>query len=332
MPDARVPAPGPAPALEQRPLGRSGIVASRVALGCGNFGGVGSAPAFFGQGVPRDEAERLLDAALDLGITLLDTADAYGGGRSEEWIGGWLARRGPGTRERVRITTKVFNPMDEGADGGLAPARVKRQLESSLRRLGVDEVDLYLVHEPDPAVPLAETLGAFDELVAAGKVRAYGVSNVDAAYLREALAAGSPVLVQNSYSLLDRRDEADVIPLCVEHGLAYSPFGPLAGGWLTGKYRRGAAFPAGSRMTMRPEPYTHLVADRVFDLVEGLGREAAALGVSAAGLAFAWLLAQPHVATVVSGPGRVEHLAPVREAAALALPDSVRDTLGALFA
>ena len=302
------------------------------ALGCGNFGGVGSAPAFFGQGVPRDEAFRLMDAALDLGMTLFDTADAYGGGRSEQWIGEWLAARGSAVRERIQITTKVFNPMDDGADGGLAPARVRRQLDSSLARLGVERVDFYLVHEPDPQVPLADTLAVFAELVAAGKVGAYGVSNVDASYLRESLALGMPCLVQNSYSLLDRRDEAELLPLCAAHGLGYTPFGPLAGGWLTGKYRRGEGFPAGSRMTLRPEPYTHLLAGSVYDAIEGLEARARDHGVSAAGLALAWLQAQPLVTSVVTGPGRAEHLAPVAEALSITLSPGERDEIGALFA
>ncbi len=317
--------------MEQRALGQGGVRVSRVALGCGNFGGVGSAPEFFGQGVSRGEAFRLLDTACELGLTLFDTADAYGGGRSEEWIGDWLATKSAATREQVILSTKVFNPMAAGADRGLAPVRVRRQLDSSLARLRVERVDLYLLHEPDPETPLAETLGTFDELVTAGKIGAYGVSNVDGTYLREALAVGSPSFVQNSYSLLDRRDEHDVLPLCAAHGLGYTPFGPLAGGWLTGKYRRGQSFPAGSRMTLRPEPYGHLVAERVFAGVEQLEAAAAEVGVSAAALALAWLLAHPQVTAIVSGPGRAEHLEPVREALALALAPAERERIGSFF-
>ena len=317
--------------MEQRALGQGGVRVSRVALGCGNFGGVGSAPEFFGQGASRAEAFRLLDTACELGLTLFDTADAYGGGRSEEWIGDWLATKSAATREQVILSTKVFNPMAAGADRGLAPARVQRQLDSSLARLRVERVDLYLLHEPDPETPLAETLGTFDELVTAGKIGAYGVSNVDGRYLREALAVGSPSFVQNSYSLLDRRDDKDILPLCAVHGLGYTPFGPLAGGWLTGKYRRGQPFPAGSRMTQRPEPYGHLVAERVFAGIEQLEAAAAEVGVSAAALALAWLLAHPQVTAIVSGPGRAEHLEPVREALALALDPGERERIGSFF-
>jgi aryl-alcohol dehydrogenase-like predicted oxidoreductase len=299
----------------------------QVVLGCGNFGGIGSAPAFFGKGETKEQAFALLDAAWELGLDWFDTADAYGGGRSEAWIGEWIAATG----NRPRITTKTFNPMDTGHDWGLAPERVRRQLDSSLQRLGVDRVDVYLAHEPDPAVPVAETLGAFEELRASGKVGAYGVSNFGAAELREALAAGSPALVQNSFSLLFRGDEDAVIPLCAAEGIAYQCFGPLAGGWLTGKYRRDAALPEGSRMTMRPEPYSHLDSEGVYSALDGLGEAAAARGVSMAGLALAWLLAHPGVTSIVVGPRTPAHLEPIREALALELSAAEHDEVGSLF-
>src|SRR5574337_3977 len=158
--------------MERRELGRSGIEVSRIALGCGNFGGIGSAPAFFGQGIPHDEAFRIMDAAWELGITTFDTADAYGGGRSETWIGEWLGARGPSAREAIAIETKTFNPMEPGADRGLSRARILRQLETSLNRLRVERVALYTAHDFDPGVPQEEPIRAFDELVRAGKVAA----------------------------------------------------------------------------------------------------------------------------------------------------------------
>jgi aryl-alcohol dehydrogenase-like predicted oxidoreductase len=290
--------------MERAYLG--GIPVSRVILGCGNFGGIGSAPELFGQGESLDEALALLDAAWDAGITTFDTADAYGGGRSETYLGEWLRSRRP---EGVVLSTKTFNPMEPGADHGLAPARVRRQVESSLRRLGVERVGLFLTHAWDDDVPYAETAGALDELVREGKIGAYGVSNVGGAELRDALAHGSPGWVQNSYSLLDRDAEGEVLPLCREHGLGFTPFSPLAGGWLTGKYRRAAAPPPGSRMTLRPGPYEHLKTDAVYTLLErleGLGDPAT--------LAFAWLFAQPGVTAVVVGPRSAEHLQPALRA------------------
>jgi aryl-alcohol dehydrogenase-like predicted oxidoreductase len=283
---------------------------SRIALGCGNFGGIGSAPEFFGQGLTEDEAFALMDAAWESGLTHFDTADAYGGGRSEQAIGRWIRARGV----RPEITTKTFNPMDEGADYGLAPERVARQLRSSLDRLGVDKADLYLAHDFDPVVPLEETFAAFRAAQDSNLIGAYGVSNFDVHQLAQALSKGEPKAIQNSYSLLDRQDETEVLPLCKENNVAYLAFGPLAGGWLTGKYRRGLPFPAGSRMTQRPEPYQGFLADATFDSLDRLAAIAANRGTSLAGLALAWLLADDRVTQVVIGPGRPEHLAPAAEA------------------
>jgi len=287
-----------------------GLSMARIALGCGNFGGVGSAPAFFGQGLTEDQAFELMDAAWAVGIGWFDTADAYGGGRSELAIGRWITSRGV----RPRLTTKTFNPMEADADHGLKPDRIARQLRSSLDRLGVDHVELYLAHDYDPDVPLTEAFGALRAAQAEGLIGGYGVSNFDAPQLAAALEAGSPQAVQNSYSLLARRDERDLLPLCAERGVAYLAFSPLAGGWLTGKYRRGAPYPAGSRMTQRPEPYQDFLADATFDALERLLQIAAGRGTSLAGLALGWLLAEDRVAQVVIGPGRPDHLAPVAEA------------------
>ena len=287
-----------------------GLTVSRIALGCGNFGGVGSAPEFFGQGLTEDQAFALMDAAWEAGIGWFDTADAYGGGRSERAIGRWMAARGV----RPRLTTKTFNPMEAGADHGLKPDRVARQLRSSLDRLGVGHVDLYLAHEYDPDVSLAETFGAFGTAQADGLIGAYGVSNFDAPQLTAALACGAPAAVQNSHSLLARQDERQVLPLCAGRGVAYLAFSPLAGGWLTGKYRRGAPYPAGSRMTQRPEPYTEFVTGPTFDALDRLQAIAAGRGTSLAGLALGWLLGDDRITQVVIGPGRPEHLTPAAEA------------------
>jgi aryl-alcohol dehydrogenase-like predicted oxidoreductase len=299
-----------------------GLIVERIALGCGNFGGVGSAPEFFGQGLTEDQAFGLMDAAWEAGLVHFDTADAYGGGRSEQAIGRWIRSRGV----RPRLTTKTFNPMQAGADHGLAPDRIARQLRSSLDRLGVDQVDLFLAHDYDPDVPLSETLGAFGAAQADGLIGAYGVSNFDARQLTAALAAGAPQAIQNSYSLLARQDEQGVLPLCAERGVAYLAFGPLAGGWLTGKYRPGVPYPAGSRMTQRPEPYQEFVAGRTFEALARLEAIAAGRGTSMAGLALAWLLADDRVAQIVIGPGRPEHLAPVAEALAHPLTPQERST------
>jgi aryl-alcohol dehydrogenase-like predicted oxidoreductase len=269
----------------------------------------------------------LMDAAWAMGITHFDTADAYGGGRSELAIGRWMSTQ----RVRPTITTKTFNPMAAGADDGLDPERIGRQLDSSLDRLGVDHVELYLAHDFDPRTPVQETINAFESLMAMGEIGAYGVSNFDAAQLETAIEAGNPQAIQNNRSLLERGDEADVLPLCAERGVAYAVFSPLAGGWLTGKYRRGEHFPGGSRMTQRPEPYEKLLNDRTFDALDQLGALGRERNMSMAGVALAWLLADERIAQVVIGPGRPEHLQPVAEALQNPLTNDERAWLDTIF-
>jgi len=279
-------------------------------------------PSLFGQGDTQEQAFEVLDAAYAAGLSWLDTADAYGGGRSETYIGEWIRSRRP---EGLRITTKTFSPMDEGEDHGLAPARVRRQIDTSLGRLGVERVDLYLAHAWDPHVPAAELAGVYDELVAVGKVVAYGLSNVDGPIFEEALGAGSFAAVQNSYSLLDRDVEADVLPRCSERGVGFQAFSPLCGGWLTGKYRRNEEPPEGSRMTLRGGSYEHLRTDGVFDALEELERRG-----DPATLALAWLLADPNVSVVI-GPRNPKQLEPALAALANPLSAAERDALTAIF-
>ena len=273
----------------------------RIVLGCGNFGGVGSDLSLVGAGDSAEKAFALMDAAWERGIRRFDTASSYAGGESERIIGRWLASRKP---EGLALTSKLFHPVDPGDDAGLAPARVHRVARESLARLGVERLDLLLAHEPDPATPLADTLGAFEELVVEGLVAAYGVSNVDGAYLEEAVALGNVSVVQNEYSLLARDVERDVLPLCARRGLRFQAFSPLAGGWLTGKYRRGESFPPGSRMTLRPDE--RLVRDDAFETVEALAERG-----DPATLALAWVFANPRVDAVVVGPRMPAHLDPV---------------------
>jgi aryl-alcohol dehydrogenase-like predicted oxidoreductase len=323
--------------MEYRRLGQTGIEISRVALGCGNFGGIGSAPEFFGQGESEDEAFALMDAAREHGITLFDTADAYGGGRSERAIGRWLARRGPEARERIILSTKVFHSVEgDPADRGLAPERIRRQVDGSLTRLGVERLDLYLIHEPDPDTSIGETLEAFDELVRLGKVGAVGTSNMGGAELEEALDASEESglvrfeWVQNAYSLLERGDEEDVLPRCALHGLGYTPFSPLAGGWLTGKYRPGEPYPKGSRMRLRPGPYRGLEHDGTFLALAALEEAARSRGLDMATLALAWLLGDERVTSIVVGPRRPAHLDPAIAALDVRLSPAERDEIGAL--
>jgi aryl-alcohol dehydrogenase-like predicted oxidoreductase len=312
--------------MEYRRLGTTGLRISRLGLGCGNFGGVGSAPAFYGKGESEPEAFALMDRAWETGINFFDTADAYGGGRSETFIGRWLKEKGPRVRDQLLISSKVFNPVGDGPnDRGLSRRHLLRQVDASLARLQTDRLDMYLIHEPDPEARLDETLRALDDLVRMGKVLYVGASNIEAWRLARALWISDKLglhrfeWVQNSFSLLDRTPEREVFPLCADQGLGFTAFSPLGGGWLTGKYRSGSAYPPGSRMTLRPESYQHLVNETTFAGLLALAEEARARGVLMSTLALAWVLHHPLMTAAIVGPRRPEHLDPALAALEITL-------------
>lgn len=269
-----------------------------VGLGTNNFGLTMSA----------DEVPPVVDAALEQGVNFFDTSDSYG--ESEQRLGRALGSR----RDEVLIATKFGSPVigREGT-GGAAPDYVRRAVETSLTRLGTDRIDLYQIHRPDPATPIADTLEALTELVEAGKVREIGCSNFSAEQLREAHEASTGphfVSVQNHYNLLHRQDEKAVLPTCEELGISYLPYFPLASGLLTGKYRRGMPPPEGSRMG-RPgwtERAPLALTDEAFDTVDVLTSWSADHGHSLLDLAFAWLAAKPAVASVIAGATRPEQV------------------------
>jgi aryl-alcohol dehydrogenase-like predicted oxidoreductase len=324
--------------MDYKKLGRTGLKVSAVGLGCGNFGGVGSAPELFGMGESDADAFVIMDTAWELGINLFDTANAYGGGRSEEAIGKWLKRRGSSVRDQLVLSSKVFAPVGDGPnDRGLSRRHIKRQVEASLKRLGVDHLDLYLIHAPDPETPLEETLSALDDLVHEGTVHYLGACNMPAWLMTKALWLSDKhhwqrfEWVQNSYSLLERGDEQEMLPLCRDQGLGYTPFSPLAGGFLTGKYRFEEDYPAGSRMTLRPEPYQSYWNKGTFEALESLRAQAELRGVSMAVLALAWVMSGAEVTAPIVGPRRPEHFEVVREAMELSLTAEEREALTELF-
>lgn len=324
--------------MQFRTLGRTGLKLSRLGLGCGNFGGIGSDPRFFGQGENEKDAFRLMDKSYELGINFFDTADAYGGGASETFIGRWLKTKDKSVQEQILLSSKVFNPVGDGPnDRGLSRRHVKRQVDASLGRLGAERLDLYLVHEPDPETPLEETLRALDDLVRQGKIHYIGASNFEAWRLTRALWLSDKHglarfdWVQNDYSLLFRDQENEMLPLCADQELGFTPFSPLAGGWLTGKYRSAAGYPRASRMTLRPEPYEHLVNDSTFAALDAFREAAEDRGVAMASLAMAWVLANPQTTAIVTGPRRPEHLDLAKAALDIEISETERSELAAIF-
>jgi len=304
-------------------LGAAGPQVPALILGCGNFGGIGSPKQFRGKGDSRDAAFEIMDAARAGGITMFDTANAYAGGSSEQWIGEWLADRR--ARNDIAVTTKVGGPTDAGS--GLSRDHIRGQIDASLTRLGVERVALYLAHGPDETVPIEETIGAFEELVEAGKIGAYGVSNVTAAQLAAATTAGRPVNVQNGYNLFDRQEQAELWPICATEGVGFSAYSPLAGGLLTGKHRAGQPYAAGSRMALRPPELTDLSLDSAFQALRRLTEIADGYGVPLTTLALAWVLTDPGVTAAVVGPRSEEHLKPMLAAVELDLTPERRAEL-----
>jgi aryl-alcohol dehydrogenase-like predicted oxidoreductase len=288
--------------MEMRRIGS--LAVSAVGLGCNNFGWRLDAGA----------TAAVVDAALAAGINFLDTADIYGGTRSEEYLGQALA----GRRDQVVLATKFGMKVDEQKQGA-RPDYVRRAVEDSLRRLKTDRIDLYQLHQPDPAVPIADTLAALDELVKAGLVREIGCSNFSAAHLCEAHAAvpeGAArfVSVQNEYSLLQREPEREVLAECERLGLAFLPYFPLASGLLTGKYRRGRPPPRGSRIEAGGR-FGDLLAEPNLEVVEKLIAFAEARGRTLLELAISWLLSRPQVASVIAGATSPEQVATNAKAA-----------------
>jgi len=285
------------------PLGNSGLLVSVIGLGCNNFGGR----------IDVRQARPVVDAAIDAGITFFDTAEMYGtNGGSELALGEILH----GRRDKVVLATKFGHQAVDMGYGPAAGAKggrgyIRRAVENSLRRLRTDYIDLYQLHTPDPLTPIEETIAALDELVAAGKVRYVGHSNLtgwqaaDAAHKAANAGAAPFISAQNHWSLLERGDEAEVVPAARHFGLGVLPYYPLANGMLTGKVRRGQAPPAGTRIAAR----SALITDEKLDKVEALIDWGAERGVSLLDIAIGGLAAQPGCASVIAGATTAEQVA-----------------------
>jgi aryl-alcohol dehydrogenase-like predicted oxidoreductase len=281
--------------MEKRKLGN--IEVSVVGVGCNNFG----------RRIHEVAAARaVVDHALDLGVTLFDTADAYGDGTSEEFLGETLGAR----RKQAVIATK----FGWGSPSGTSRRTVMRTVEQSLKRLRTDWIDLYQVHFPDPNVPIEETLRALDDLVRQGKVRQIGCSNFSAKQVEQAQAVSQQhglaafVTCQDEYSMLVRGIERDRVPVMQRYGMTLLPYAPLAGGFLTGKYRRGKPLPKNARLAYSTHHATDVINERNWAMIERIGAVAQRAGHTMLELAFGWLLAQPIVASVIAGASTPEQI------------------------
>src|SRR5215213_4887469 len=290
---------------------------SRICLGTMLMGGK----------TPPDESHRMLDRYVEAGGNFLDTADVYGDGESERTLAPWLASR----RDEVVVATKVRMKVSDPPGEGLAPDRIRAACDASLRRLGIDVIDLYQVHAPDPDTPLEDTLEALDGLVRAGKVRAVGASNFPAWLLAWAVAlqdrhGWSPFIsLQPQYSLVERSIEVEILPFCRAAGLGVIPWGPLGAGFLSGKYERGERPPEGSRIAEADETleeaYDRRAVERNFAVVDAAAAVAEAHGATIAQVALAWLLGTDGVTAPIVGPRTLDQLEDLLGADALELGD-----------
>ena len=287
--------------MKYKNLGRTGLKVSELCLGTMIFGGK----------VDESSSIQIIKRAIDLGINFIDTANNYEFGRSEEIIGKAIE----GMRDDMVLATKVEAVTGPGSnDYGLSRKNIMRAVESSLRRLGTDYVDLYQLHHTDPSTPLKETLATLNDLVRAGKVRYVGCSNFPAWYLEKALRVSEVdgleafVSVQPRYNLIDREVERELLPLCVDEGISVIPFSPLAGGFLTGKYQLGKPAPEGSRGGGSPDWVSRRFLPRNQEVLGELERIRGETGLSMSQISLAWLLANPAVTAPISGASSLEQL------------------------
>jgi len=306
-------------------MGKSGLKVSQVCLGTMTFGREADEATSF----------KIMDYYAEQGGSFLDTANAYTEGATEVVVGKWLkARR---NRERIVLATKVFHQMGNGPnDAGLSRIHIQREVEASLARLQTDVIDLYQVHRWDPTVPVEETIGVLTDLVRQGKVRYVGCSNVRAYQLQYCLGyarahALSPFIsLQPPYNALNRAVEAELLPLCAEQGLGVLSYNPLAGGMLTGKYRKGAPLPKGARLEAFQFYHDRYYTDQALDIVDRFAQEATRRGVSPAQLALAWVMADPRISTPIIGARSLEQLTDSLKGAEIRLSTEERAAIPAV--
>jgi aryl-alcohol dehydrogenase-like predicted oxidoreductase len=311
--------------MEYRTLGRTGVQVSPLCLGAMMFGAWGN--------TDHDDSVRIIHRAIDAGINFIDTADVYSRGESEEIVAKALAG---GRRDDVVLATKVHGSMgDDPNEGGISRRWIVREVENSLRRLGTDWIDLYQIHRPEPDTDIDETLGALTDLVRAGKVRAIGSSTFPASAIVEAQWTADRrgrerfTCEQPPYSMLVRGIEADVLPTCARYGMGVIAWSPLAGGWLSGRYRKGAEQPPSTRAERLPARYdlSQPANQRKLEAADALAQLADDAGLSLIHLALAFVLRHPAVTSAIIGPRTMEHLESQLDAADVMLSDDVLDRI-----
>ena len=287
--------------MEYRNVGRSGLQVSVAGLGCNNFG----------MRIDKEQTAAVVHRALELGVTLFDTADIYGGTRSEEFLGAALGER----RKNVVVATKFVGPVGEGPlNRGASRRHVFDAVEGSLRRLGTDWIDLYQIHFPDVTTPIEETLRALDDIVRQGKVRYVGCSNfaswqvVEAQWTARTRHFTPLISSQNEYNLLDRRIERELVPACQEYGLGILPYFPLASGFLSGKYRQGEKPPEGTRIAAWGARGEEILSERNFAILSGLERFAEQRGRTVLDVAIGWLASHDYLPSVIAGATKPEQV------------------------
>jgi len=327
--------------MQYQTIGHTDIEISRIILGCGCFGGIGSEPSLFNQGENEEQAHEILDIAVRLGITTIDTADAYGGGRSETYIGTWLKKCDEQIKKNLILSSKTYNPMFIGDTIGLSKERISNKIDGTLNRLGIKQLDMYLSHEIDENTPFDETLTCFNQLQKNGKIRAYGASNINWEQLEKSISICDNLnldryqWVQNSMSLLNYQQSEKILQICSKYGLGFTPYSPLAGGWLTGKYQQDHPYEHGSRMILRPEPYQNYVKHQniIFaglNSMRKISKERFG-NISLSGLSLAWLLSDHRITGIIIGPRKPDHFKPVYEALNTHLNETDRVDLANLF-
>jgi aryl-alcohol dehydrogenase-like predicted oxidoreductase len=310
--------------VEYRNLGRTGMKVSNLCMGCMTFG----------KKTDQETACKMVDYAIDQGVNFFDTANVYNRGVSEEYLGEALARNGK--REQIVLATKVHGRMDDDDPNmqGNSRRHIIEQCEASLKRLRTDWIDLYQIHRPQPEIPIDETLRALDDLIRAGKVRYIGTSTyaawqvVESLWVAKELGLNRFVCEQPPYHLLDRRIERELIPVAQGYGVGVIPWSPLAGGFLTGKYRRGQEAPEGARWKGRDDPRTRkMMSDESFDVLETAEAIAEEKGCSVSQFALAWCMHQPGVTSPIIGPRNMEQLEDNLGAADVEITDADREKI-----